>query len=302
METLTQALDVARTILGFTLFRLGDTQVTTWTLCYITGLIVILIFVSGRIKRWVVRGMQSTGNIDIGVQHAAATIVRYLIIGLGLLIIVQSTGIDLSALTVLAGAAGVGIGFGLQTIISNLVSGVIILFERPIKVGDRVDVGSVHGDVERISVRATTIVTNENIAIIVPNSEFVSSKVTNWSFTDAKIRFDVPVGVSYATDPRQVTDLLLEAAREHAGVLDTPPPKVLFEEFGDSSLNFTLQVWTTAYATRPRTLRSELNYAIAATFKENHIEIPFPQRDLHVRSGSIRVDNMAGETGGPENG
>ena len=302
METLTQAIGVARNILDFPLFQLGDTQVTVWTLCYLTALIAVLIFASGRIKRWVARGLKSTGQVDIGVQQAVATIVRYLIIALGLLIIVQSAGIDLSALALLAGAAGVGIGFGLQNIINNFVSGVIILFERPIKVGDRVDVGNVHGDVVRISARATTVVTNDNIAIIVPNSDFVSTKVTNWSFTDRKVRFDIPVGVSYSSDPNQVTELLLEVATDHPGVLSAPKPDVLFEEFGDNSLNFTLLVWTTTYATRPRVLRSELNYAISAIFKENDIEIPFPQRDLHVRSGSLRIDDLAGPSDQIEHG
>jgi small-conductance mechanosensitive channel len=169
-------------------------------------------------------------------------------------------------------------------------------------VGDRVDVGNVHGDVVRISARATTVVTNDNIAIIVPNSDFVSTKVTNWSFTDRKVRFDIPVGVSYSSDPNQVTELLLEVATDHPGVLSAPKPDVLFEEFGDNSLNFTLLVWTTTYATRPRVLRSELNYAISAIFKENDIEIPFPQRDLHVRSGSLRIDDIAGPSDHIEHG
>jgi small-conductance mechanosensitive channel len=193
----------------------------------------------------------------------------------------------------LAGAAGVGIGFGLQNIINNFVSGLIILFERPIKIGDRVDVGSVHGDVVSISARSTTVITNDNIAIIVPNSEFISSKVTNWSYQDRKVRFDIPVGVSYSSELDVVTQLLLEVASQHAGVLATPKSTVLFEEFGDSSLNFTLQVWTRQYAALPRVLRSELNYAIARIFKQNDIEIPFPQRDVHVRNGGLEARSAA---------
>ncbi len=283
MERLTQVLVSIRNALNYSLFQLGDAEVTVWTLLYITVLFTVLVVVSSQLKRWVARSL-AFGDIEIGLRQSIATIVRYVVIAIGLVIIIQSAGIDLSALTVLAGAAGLGIGFGLQNIINNFVSGLIILFERPIKVGDRVDVGSVHGDVVSVSARATTVVTNDNIAIIVPNSEFISSKVTNWSYTDRTVRFDVPVGVSYASNPDVVTQLLIEVARCHPGVLATPKSEVLFEEFGDSSLNFTLQVWTKEYSAKPRVLRSELNYAIARMFKENDIEIPFPQRDLHVRS------------------
>ncbi len=286
MEQLTDFFQTIRNALNYSLFQLGDTEVTLWTLVYVSVLLTILFFVAGQIKRWVARSL-ALGDVEIGMRQSIATIVRYVVIAVGLVIIIQSAGIDLSTLTVLAGAAGLGIGFGLQNIINNFVSGLIILFERPIKVGDRVDVGSVHGDVVNISARATTIVTNDNIAIIVPNADFISGKVTNWSYTDRKVRFDVPVGVSYSSDPEVVTRLLLEVASTHKGVLATPPSEVLFEEFGDSSLNFALQVWTKDYSAKPRVLKSELNYAIARIFKENDIEIPFPQRDLHIRSGTL---------------
>lgn len=285
MEQLKDFAVSIRNALNYSLFQLGDTEVTLWTLLYLGVLLTLLIFIAGQIKRWVARSLAAIGDVEIGMRQSIATIVRYVVLAVGMLIIVQSAGIDLSALTVLAGAAGLGIGFGLQNIINNFVSGLIILFERPIKVGDRVDVGSVHGDVVNISARATTVVTNDNIAIIVPNSDFISGKVTNWSYTDRKVRFDVPVGVSYECDPAVVTDLLLQVAKSHAGVMANPKPDVLFEDFGDSSLNFTLQVWTQSYAAKPRVLKSELNYAIARIFKEHAIEIPFPQRDVHVRSG-----------------
>ena len=284
MEQLTNIVVSIRNALNYSLFQLGDTEVTLWTLVYVSVLFAILVLVSRQLKRWIARSLAAVGGVEIGMRQSIATIVRYIVVAIGLVIIIQSAGIDLSTLTVLAGAAGLGIGFGLQNIINNFVSGLIILFERPIKIGDRVDVGSVHGDVVSISARATTIVTNDNIAIIVPNADFISGKVTNWSYTDRKVRFDVPVGVSYECDPEVVTRLLLEVAKAHNGVLATPRPDVLFEEFGDSSLNFTLQVWTRDYSAKPRVLKSELNYAIARIFKENDIEIPFPQRVLHVRT------------------
>ncbi len=203
--------------------------------------------------------------------------------------ILETAGIDLSALTVLAGAVGIGVGFGLQNITNNFVSGLIILFERPIKVGDRVDVGNITGNVVNISPRATTIVTNDNIAIIVPNSEFISSRVINWSYTNRDVRLNFPVGVSYKSDPEIVRKLLLEVAASHPGVLKERNADVLLEEFGDSLLNFILRVWTRDYATTPGVLRSDLNYAISKKFKEHGIEIPFPQRDIHIRSDALEL-------------
>lgn len=147
------------------------------------------------------------------------------------------------------------------------------------------------GDVVNISARATTVVTNDNIAIIVPNSSFVAEPVTNWSYIDRHVRISVPVGVSYSSDPEAVRDLLVEAARGHPGVLEAPAPEALLAEFGDNSLNFDLRVWTREYATRVPVLRSELNYSIAKLFRQHGVEIPFPQRDIHIRSGAVPVQD-----------
>ncbi len=285
MDAAARFLQRAREIFSYPLFTLGSAQFTLWTFAYLIGLSALLVYLTGKLRSWLVDSFLARRDVDLGVRQAIGTIVRYAIIALGFVIIVQSAGIDLSALTVLAGALGVGLGFGLQNIINNFVSGLIILFERPIKVGDRVDVGNLRGNVVDISARATTIITNDNIAIIVPNSEFISSRVTNWSYADAKVRFSVPVGVAYGTDPERVRRVLLEVAKGHNGVLADPAPDVMFEEFGDSSLNFTLRVWTTEYTTRPRVLRSELNFQIAQAFRAEKIEIPFPQRDIHIKSG-----------------
>lgn len=290
METVRQVIEQIGAVFSYTLFKLGPAEFTLWTFVYLIGLSALLVYLSGKLRSWLVERVLARRDLDLGVRQAIGTIVRYTILALGFIIIIQSAGIDLSALTVLAGAFGVGLGFGLQNIINNFVSGLIILFERPIKVGDRVDVGNVRGNVVTISARATTIVTNDNIAIIVPNSEFISSRVTNWSYTDAKVAFDVPVGVAYGTDPERVRRALLEVAQEHPGVLRDPKSEVLFEAFADSSLNFALRVWTQEYTTRPRTLRSALNFMIAQKLKEEGIEIPFPQRDLHIKSGSLALE------------
>lgn len=226
---------------------------------------------------------------NIGVSQSIATIVRYLLIIIGLIIIFQTTGIDLSALGLLVGALGVGIGFGLQSITNNFISGLIILFERPIKVGDRIEIDDLAGNIVDISARATTIITNDNIAVIVPNSDFINSRVINWSHNNRRIRLNFPVGVSYNEDPEKIRTLLEEVAKANSGVLSSPKPYVLFESYGDSSLNFNLLVWTSEFIDRPKILKSELYYEIFRKFKEHNVEIPFPQRDIHLKSGFEKV-------------
>lgn len=286
MNVLQDLLAQLKGLINLPIFTLGDTLFTLWSLLYILILLVLLAYLSGKLKRWVVYQLLARSNIDIGVRQATGSIVRYIVIGIGLMVILQSAGIDLSALTLLAGALGIGVGFGLQNITNNFVSGIIILFGRPIKVGDRIEVNHVVGDVIHISPRATTVVTNDNIAMIVPNSEFIASTVTNWSYTDRKVRFNIPVRASYRSDPERVRALLMEVAEAHPGVLGEPAPDVLLDGFGDSALHFILRVWSQRYTSRPGMLRSELNYAIIKRFGEEGIEIPFPQRDIHIRNGS----------------
>jgi small-conductance mechanosensitive channel len=289
VETIKEILVSIRDFLDIPLFKLGETHVTLWAILYLVILLVLLFYLTAKLKYFIVARLLAKSSIEIGVRQAVGSIIRYGVVAVGFVIIFETVGIDLSALTILAGALGIGVGFGLQNITNNLVSGLIILFERPIKVGDRIEVGTVVGDVMKISLRATTVRTNDNIAIIIPNSDFVSSKVTNWSYTDRDVRFNIPVGVSYSSDPEAVKRILLEVADEHSGVLKAPEPDVIFEGFGESPLNFLLRVWTREYITRPYILRSELNFAIKKKFKEHGIEIPFPQRDLHIRSGAIEL-------------
>ena len=215
---------------------------------------------------------------------------------LGLLVILQTAGVNLTTLNVLAGAAGVGLGFGLQNIVSNFFSGLIIMFERPIKVGDRIVVDEVEGEVISIGARSTLILTNDNINIIVPNSKFITENVVNWKYNDAKVRLRIPIGVAYGSDLRKVESLLLEVARSEEEVLDEPAPVVRFIEFGDSSLNFELRAWTTSAVDRKGRLISALNFGIHDRFVENGIEIPFPQRDLHIRSGTSDLKEAGTET------
>ena len=183
-------------------------------------------------------------TLDRSAQQAIATVGHYVIVLVGLLVILQTVGVDLTTLNVIAGAVGIGIGFGLQNVASNFISGLIILFERPIKIGDRIEVGNVEGDVIEIGARSTTVLTNDNIAIIIPNSKFITENVINWKHRDPRLRFRVAVSVAYGSDVVLVRDLLLNVAKTNPDVLEEPPPSVQLTEFGDNGLQFVLLVWT----------------------------------------------------------
>jgi small-conductance mechanosensitive channel len=164
------------------------------------------------------------------------------------------------------------------------------MFERPIKIGDRIVVDDVEGDVVEIGARSTVILTNDNINIIVPNSKFITENVVNWKYNDGSVRFKIPIGVAYGSDLRKIEKILLEVAAAEVDVLEDPAPVVRFLEFGDSSLNLELRAWSTSAVTRKGKMLSALNFSIYEKFQENEIEIPFPQRDLHIRSGSVRME------------
>jgi small-conductance mechanosensitive channel len=266
------------------LFELGKTEFTISSITYLILMFALLFFLSNKSKKWILNRIDKTSRLNKGSFRSIAKIVHYVSVIIGSAIILQTSGFDLGAFTMIAGAVGIGLGFGLQTIVNNFFSGIIILFERPIKVGDRIEVGNVQGDVRDISIRATTVVTNDNIAIIVPNSEFISSTVVNWSFTDNNVRFKFSIGASYESDPHKIKEILLEVADQHKGILKNPPPTVRFDSFGDSSLDFVLIAWTQDYCHRPGALRSEVNFAIWDAFKKHNIQIPFPQRDIHIKS------------------
>lgn len=282
LESIKNFFTKIKQFLDFPVTTIGETELTLWTIVYLFFLLFVLFYVTGKIRRWVIYRLLSKSKIDLGVRIAVGTIFRYIILVIGFVIVLQTVGIDLSTLTILAGALGVGIGFGLQNVTNNFVSGIIILFERPIKVGDRIEVGKIRGDVVRISMRATTIVTNDNISIIVPNSEFISSTVINWSHIDRSVRLNFPVFVSYNSDPELVRKTLLEVADENNGVLKDPKSDVLIEEFGENSISFNLRIWTREYINRPGVLRSQLYYEILKKFKQNNIQIPLPQREIYI--------------------
>jgi small-conductance mechanosensitive channel len=201
----------------------------------------------------------------------------------------QSLGVNLSSLVVFGGAVGVGIGLGLQNLVSNFISGLILLVEQPIRIGDRIETRDTFGDVVRIAARSTWIRTNDNVVIIVPNNEFINNSVTNWTANDPNVRISIPVGVGYDSDPERVRELLLRAAADNPDVLADPKPDVIFSDYGDNSLNFVLRVWTCTRAHTPVILKSDLYFTLFKVFADNGIELPFPQRDLHIRSSDIAL-------------
>jgi small-conductance mechanosensitive channel len=283
MDVIAEYFEAARSWLSVPLLSMGNVTLTLWTLLYLMILLVVLYYATLKITKLLVYKVLVNSKIELGTRIAVGSIARYTLLTIGFIVILQTAGINLSSLTILLGALGVGIGFGLQNITNNFVSGLIILFERPIKVGDRIEVAGIAGNVVDISMRATTIITNDNISIIVPNSEFISATVINWSHTNRMVRFGYPVGVSYKEDPENIRRILNDVALSTDGVLREPKPDVLFAEYGDSSINFNLRVWTTEYTDRPGVLKSKLYYAIWKEFSKEGIEIPFPQRDLYIK-------------------
>jgi small-conductance mechanosensitive channel len=283
METFETILSEIGRIIEHPIVHVNQKPLTIMSI--VLGIFILLVFVliSKGLRKVFKTRIFDKYQLDEGIQLIILKLTHYLLIGLGVIIAVQSIGLNLTSLAVVFGLLSVGIGFGLQNVASNFVSGLIILFERPIKIGDRITIGDVWGDVVNISLRATLIRTVDNITIIVPNSEFISSQVTNWSHRDPKVRIHIPVGVAYGSDVPLVISSLLEVAKNHPEVMKDPPPKVWFTEFGDSSLNFELLAWTLDPKRRPDVI-SDLNKEIDQIFRKNKVEIPFPQRDLHVRS------------------
>ncbi len=282
-------------------FTVGQTRITPAD--FFTFLFVFLIgYTLTRLFQGVLRNsVLPNTRLDQGAQSAIITGTGYLGLFLSALIAISATGLDLSNLAIVAGALSVGIGFGLQAIVSNFVSGIILLIERPIKEGDWIEVGGVSGYVKRIAVRATQIDTFDRATVILPNSELISGTVINWTLRSPIGRLKVPVGVAYGTDVEKLKKILLEIARAHPMALRRPAPQVLFLGFGDSALNFELRLFLRDVNYMLST-KSDLNFAIYRRLAEEGIEIPFPQRDVHLRDMDRIEAALLGRRGqsGPE--
>ena len=288
-----------RWFLTLPLFQMGNVQVTPIFLIKCAIFLVALSATTRISKRLLSKRVLTRTKIDRGKQYAITRSFGYLVFLFGLVVGLESSGVNLRSLLVLGGALGVGVGFGLQNIASNFVAGLVILFEQPIRLGDIVEVGGTNGEIVKIGARGTWVRTFDNEVIIVPNSEFVNNRVTNWTANDRTIRFSIPVGVSYDADFRKVRDLLEDVAKKNPEVLADPPPAAVLRTFGDSSVNFVLRVSSATAIDHSWIFQSDLMMEIARVFREEKIEIPFPQRDLHLRSSDVPiVISNREETGG----
>ena len=259
------------------------------------ALLIAVFWLSSGTKRFLFNRLLAQSGLDRSLQYAIAQVVSNIVLVVGIFFVLENTGIHLAALTVFAGAVGVGLGFGLQNIASNFISGLVILAERPITIGDRVEVAGIAGQVEHIRARSTVIRTNDNIMMSVPNTKFIDSPVTNWTYGDRRVRFRIPVGVAYGSDVNKVREVLLAVAHENPQTLKEPAPSVFLHQFADNSIDFKLMVWSSEMSHRPSRYRSDINFAIAGKFREAGIEFPFPQRDLHIRDGVLQVENVTKE-------
>jgi small-conductance mechanosensitive channel len=255
------------------------------------ALLIAVFWISSRTKRFLFNRFLVNSGLERPLQYAISQIVSNVVLVIGIFVVLENTGINFGALTIFAGAVGVGVGFGLQNIASNFISGLVILAERPIAIGDRIEVAGVAGQVQQIRARSTVILTNDNITMIVPNQKFIDSTVTNWTYGDPRVRFRLPVGIAYGSDIDKARDALLAVGQENPNTLKDPAPSVFLEKFGDNSIELELVVWSSEKSYRPRSFRSDLNFAIERKLREAGIEIPFPQRDLHIRSGVLKVEN-----------
>jgi small-conductance mechanosensitive channel len=268
----------------YSIFKVGALSVTPAFLIKAMVFIILLVTISNLLQRVLLKRVLTHLHVADSLKFALGRFATYAIFLTGLFIGLQSLGVNLESLVVFGGAVGVGVGLGLQNVVANFVAGIILLVEQPIRIGDRVEVKDTLGDVVRIAARSTWVQTNDNVIIIVPNSDFINESVTNWTANDSRIRVGVDVGVGYSSDPAKVREILLAAAREHPDVLDDPAPDVMFIGYGDSSLDFKLRVWTEKHSHTPVVLKSDLYFTLFERFASAKIELPFPQRDLHLRS------------------
>lgn len=265
------------------LFTLGDETITMRWIIEVLVLLLLVTLAVRMIKRALKTHVLVKLRLDTGTREAIATLMSFVIGAFGYVIVLQAVGIDLASLAVIVGGLGVGIGFGLQDVTRNLISGLILLIERKVKVGDFIEMDQISGYISEISIRSTVIRTFQGSEVLVPNVDLADNRVTNWNYSNGHGRIDLPIGVAYGSDPVLVTEVLLSLAHSAPHVLQEPPPRVIFRGFGDSSLDFELWVWVDAIDLR-LLIRSDLNFKIEYTFRQNGISIPFPQVDLWYRN------------------
>ena len=276
-------VQTAQEILEAPLIKVGDTQLNTLRL--LTAMLVVVVVVwLARWSREVTYRWIYAAIADLGIRHSLAVFTQYFVVLVGILIALRALGIDLTTLTVFAGALGVGLGFGLQNVANNFVSGILLLIERPLRTGDVVNIGSNEGEVTRIGIRSLTVRTWDNQEVMIPNAEVISNPFTNWTHSDNLMRTVLYVGVSYEADPHRVREIIEGELARNPEVLRNPEPQIFLWEFADSAVNFRIQYHTDLLRSSRFAVRSTMLYALWDRFHAEGIEIPFPQRDVHVRS------------------
>lgn len=295
-ESIAGALYIATIITGFAWahqgvyyldqikIEMGTFSITAWGVIAGTMAFVITLWICLGIASLFEQKIHRFTNLNPSVKVLVAKIIRIILIVLAVAISLSSMGVDLTALTIFGGAIGLGLGFGLQKVVSNLVCGFILLTDRSIKPGDVVEIGGTYGWINNLKARYVSVITRDGTEHLIPNEDLVTQKVINWSFTDNLVRIRTPVGISYNADPHKAIELVTAAAESIERILKDPPPQVRLTGFGDSSVDLEVRCWITDPVNGVGNIRSELLLKIWDVFKENGIEIPFPQRDVHIRS------------------
>jgi small-conductance mechanosensitive channel len=281
---LTSLSDPLARLLNVRVGTVGGQPLTPLVLIEAAAIVAGFVFVAQLLRDYLEYQVYPALNVDAGVAHAIDTFIIYSLAVVGALAALEAVGLGIGTITLFAGAFGIGLGFGLQSIANNLASGITIIFSRSLRRGDIVTVGDTVGVVQEVGIRATRMRTRDDVEYLIPNSEFVSGKIINWTRSNPHARLHVPLGVSYGADPVQVREILERVAAHTPTVERHPAPEVWFVGFGDSSLNFELLVWMNIRTYARDKVASDLYFAIFEAFKEAGIEIPFPQRDLHIRS------------------
>ena len=288
-------LDDTRAFLSSLSFSLGTIDMTALSMVESVMTLVLLLWLASFSSGVIEQRVRMSPSLTPSIKVLIGKLVRIFLITFAVLLALGGAGIDLTALTIFSGAVGIGVGFGLQKIISNFISGIILLLDKSVKPGDIIVVGETFGSIDKLNARYVSVITRDGTEHLIPNEELITQRVENWSYSHSLIRLRIPIGVSYDSDLRQVIALCIEAASECERILKNPEPKCLLKGFGDSSVDLELRVWIDDPQNGRSNLTSECLLKVWDKFQENDVEIPFPQRDLHIRSADkdvrIQVDS-----------
>jgi small-conductance mechanosensitive channel len=285
MADLLGILAPIRRVISFPLFSIGSSVFSLWIIAKAGLILVIFLYATRLLCSWLNYRIYPSMKVESGTAYAIDTFLRYFMLIIGVFISLEIVGFDFRALMVFAGAIGIGLGLALQGMASNLISGFAIIFGGKIRRGDWLEVGETMGAVTDIDLRATKVKTRDNIEYIIPNADLMANTIVNYTLSSPVIRIDVPFGVSYASDPRKIEQLVLETAEKEPAVMVSKKPQLRLVGYGDNSIDFQLLIWIDVRKTARRGVRSKLYFALFETFSREGIEIPFPQQDVHFRSG-----------------